>query len=51
VTIARLSQVGDGGSELLMTLFGSEMGHHARTAIGVASLTKGVAVEVRNARD
>ena len=35
----------DGASDLLAAVFG-ERGHHARTAIGVAALPRGFAVEV-----
>lgn len=41
----RLSQVIDGGSDLLETLFG-ERGRHARSVIGVRSLPSNVSVEV-----
>ena len=39
-------EVADGASELMYDLFGETRGHHARTAVGVASLARGVAVEV-----
>lgn len=38
--------VANGGSDLLVDLFGVEVGSHARSAIGVQSLPRGVAVEV-----
>lgn len=36
----------DGASDLLIKAFGSEIGQHARTAIGVASLPRGMSVEL-----
>lgn len=39
------SQVGNGASDLIAAVFG-ERGRHARSAVGVASLPRGVAVEV-----
>lgn len=36
----------NGASDLLHELFGSELGHHARTAVGFAALPTGVAVEI-----
>lgn len=36
----------DGASKLLLEVFGEEVGAHARTAIGVASLPGGVCVEL-----
>jgi enamine deaminase RidA (YjgF/YER057c/UK114 family) len=39
------SQVGNGASDLVVAVLG-EAGRHARTAIGVASLPRGAAVEV-----
>jgi enamine deaminase RidA (YjgF/YER057c/UK114 family) len=41
----RLSEVANGASDLVVAVFG-EAGRHARTAVGVAALPKGVAVEV-----
>lgn len=41
----RQSVVADGASDLMVEVLG-EAGRHARTAVGVASLTRGVAVEV-----
>lgn len=38
-------KITDAASKLLIRLFG-ENGHHARTTVGVASLSAGVAVEV-----
>ncbi|MCS6986367.1 MAG: RidA family protein [Sphingomonadaceae bacterium] len=38
-------EVANGASELIVAVFG-ERGHHARSAVGVASLPRGVAVEV-----
>ena len=36
----------DGASRVLLTAFGAEVGAHARTAIGVASLPGGACVEI-----
>ncbi|TDQ60718.1 enamine deaminase RidA (YjgF/YER057c/UK114 family) [Actinomycetospora succinea] len=36
----------DGCSELLLEVFGPEVGAHARSAIGVAELPRGIAVEI-----
>lgn len=36
----------NGASDLLHELFGPELGHHARSAIGFAALPTGVAVEI-----
>jgi enamine deaminase RidA (YjgF/YER057c/UK114 family) len=52
---ANHSIVANGASDLLIDVFGAA-GHHARTAVGVASLPSGVAVELEamvllNARD
>lgn len=41
----RQSIVADGASDLMVEVFG-DAGRHARTAVGVASLPRGVAVEV-----
>ncbi|WP_207482903.1 RidA family protein [Arenibaculum pallidiluteum] len=41
----RHSQVADGASDLMVAVLG-EAGRHARTAVGVVSLPRGVAVEV-----
>lgn len=41
----RQSVVADGASDLMVEVFG-DAGRHARTAVGVASLPRGVAVEV-----
>jgi enamine deaminase RidA (YjgF/YER057c/UK114 family) len=39
-------QVANGFTELMLTCFGEKAGRHARTAVGVASLPGGIAVEV-----
>jgi enamine deaminase RidA (YjgF/YER057c/UK114 family) len=36
----------DGASDLVFELFGPEKGCHARTAVGMASLPRGIAVEI-----
>ena len=36
----------NGFSELLVEVFGTEMGGHARSAVGMAELPFGVAVEI-----
>lgn len=36
----------DGASDLVFELFGPEIGCHARTAVGMASLPRGIAVEI-----
>ena len=41
-----MPQVIDGASDLLYELFGPEVGCHARTAVGMASLPRGMAVEI-----
>ncbi len=38
--------VANGFTELMLSIFGPERGHHARTAIGVASLPNGSAIEI-----
>jgi enamine deaminase RidA (YjgF/YER057c/UK114 family) len=38
--------VGNGGSDLVCAAFGDEVGAHARSAVGVSSLPRGVAVEI-----
>ena len=38
--------VGNGGSDLIVDIFGHEIGAHARAAVGVGSLPRGVAVEI-----
>lgn len=38
--------VADGFTDLMLTCFGPERGKHARTAVGVASLPGGIAVEI-----
>jgi enamine deaminase RidA (YjgF/YER057c/UK114 family) len=43
----RLPLVANGASEVLLKLFGSDEGRHARAAIGVAELPLGAAVEIR----
>ena len=40
------SEVANGASDLLVAVFGAEVGKHARTSVGVAALPVGVAVEV-----
>lgn len=42
----RMPQVIDGASDLLFELFGPEAGCHARTAVGMATLPRGIAVEI-----
>ena len=39
-------QVGNGASNLLVEIFGEEVGKHARFALGVASLPRDAAVEI-----
>lgn len=41
----QVSAVADGASDLIVAVFG-EAGRHARTSVGVASLPRGVAVEI-----
>jgi enamine deaminase RidA (YjgF/YER057c/UK114 family) len=41
-----MPQVIDGASDLLFELFGPQVGCHARTAVGMASLPRGIAVEI-----
>ncbi len=36
----------NGASDLLHTLFGQDLGHHARSALGFAALPTGAAVEI-----
>ncbi len=36
----------NGASELLIAVFGTDAGYHARSAVGMASLPNGIAVEV-----
>ena len=36
----------DGASDLVFELFGPQIGCHARTAVGMASLPRGIAVEI-----
>jgi enamine deaminase RidA (YjgF/YER057c/UK114 family) len=43
----RPSAVIDGASDLFFALWGPENGRHVRTAIGVAELTNGMAVEIQ----
>ena len=40
------SAVADGASTLIYELFGSELGHHARTSVGVAQLPRDGCVEI-----
>ncbi len=42
----RMPQIIDGASDLVYELFGPEIGCHARTAVGMASLPRGIAVEI-----
>ena len=44
-TYPNIPQVINGASDLMYELFGAR-GHHARTAVGVANLPRGAAVEV-----
>ena len=39
-------QVIDGASDLFFELWGPEFGRHARTAVGLAALPRGIAVEI-----
>lgn len=41
-----MPQIIDGASDLVFDLFGPEIGCHARTAVGMASLPRGIAVEI-----
>lgn len=41
-----MPQVIDGASDLLYELFGPEVGCHARSAVGMATLPRGIAVEI-----
>ena len=43
---ATMPQIMDGASDLMFELFGSEAGCHARTAVGMAALPRGIAVEI-----
>jgi len=42
----RMPQIIDGASDLLFELFGPEVGCHARSAVGMATLPRGMAVEI-----
>jgi enamine deaminase RidA (YjgF/YER057c/UK114 family) len=42
----RMPQVIDGASDLLFELFGPDVGCHARSAVGMATLPRGMAVEI-----
>lgn len=42
----QMPQVIDGASDLLYELFGAEAGCHARSAVGMATLPRGMAVEI-----
>jgi enamine deaminase RidA (YjgF/YER057c/UK114 family) len=42
----KLSQVSNGASELLVEVFGAEVGKHARSAVGAAELPNGYPVEI-----
>lgn len=41
-----MPKVIDGASDLVLELFGPQKGCHARTAVGMASLPRGIAVEI-----
>ena len=43
---ALMPQIIDGASDLLYELFGSDVGCHARSAVGMATLPRGIAVEI-----
>lgn len=43
---AQQPQVIDGASDLFFELWGPELGRHARTAVGLAALPRGIAVEI-----
>ena len=43
---AGMPQIIDGASDLVYELFGDKAGRHARTAVGMASLPRGIAVEI-----
>ena len=43
---AQQPQVIDGASDLFFELWGPEFGRHARTAVGLAALPRGIAVEI-----
>jgi len=43
---AQQPQVIDGASDLFFELWGPESGRHARTAVGLAALPRGIAVEI-----
>ena len=42
----KMPQVIDGASDLFFELYGPEAGCHARTAVGMAALPRGIAVEI-----
>ena len=42
----RMPQIIDGASDLLFELFGPDAGCHARSAVGMATLPRGMAVEI-----
>ena len=42
----RMPQIIDGASDLLFDLFGPQAGCHARSAVGMATLPRGMAVEI-----
>lgn len=42
----RMPQVIDGASDFFFELFGPQFGRHARTAVGMAELPRGIAVEI-----
>ena len=43
---ARMPQIIDGASDLFFELYGPEAGCHARSAVGMAALPRGIAVEI-----
>lgn len=45
-TYTGMPQIIDGASDLLFELFGPEAGCHARSAVGMATLPRGIAVEI-----
>ena len=42
----KMPQIIDGASDLFFELYGPEAGCHARTAVGMAALPRGIAVEI-----
>ena len=45
-TFVSHSEVGNGASNFINSVFGEVVGPHTRSAVGVASLPKGVCVEI-----